>query len=89
MSQIRVTVSEQISALTFPSPSDSCDDSEPPGNDSSLSEVLERSILSGDYISMSPFEQAKRLRTRKPLKVMPMVTSQSKRHLTDHVIRVL
>ena len=50
MSQIRVTVSEQISALTFPSPSDSCDDSEPPGNDSSLSEVLERSILSGDYI---------------------------------------
>ena len=89
MSQIRVTVSDQISALTFLSPSDSCDNSEPPENDSSLSEVLERSILSGDYISMSPFEQAKRLRTRKPLKVIPKVTSQSKRHLTDHVIRVL
>ena len=89
ISQIRVTVSDQISALTFLSPSDSCDISEPPENDSSLSEVLERSILSGDYISMSSFEQAKRLRTRKPLKVMPMVTSQSKCHLTDHVIRVL
>lgn len=80
MSQIRVTVSDQISALTFLSPSDSCDISKPPENDSSLSEVLERSILSGDYISMSSFEQAKRLRTRKPLKVMPMVTSQSKCH---------
>ena len=50
MSQIRVTVSDQISALTFLSPSDSCDNSEPSENDSSLSEVLERSILSGDYI---------------------------------------
>ena len=71
MSQIRVTVGDQISALTFLSPSDSCDNSEPPENDSSLSEVLERSILSGNYIQMSSFEQAKRLRTRKPLKVSP------------------
>ena len=50
MSQTWVTVSDQISTLTFLSPSDSCDISEPPGNDSSLSEVLDRSILSGNYI---------------------------------------
>ena len=88
MSQTFVTVSDQISTLTFLSPSDSCGISEPPGNDSSLSEALDRSILSGNYISMSSFEQAKRLRTHKLLKVIPMVTSQSKRHLTAHVIRM-
>ena len=48
MSQIRVTVSDQMSALTFLSPSDSCNNFKPPESDSLLSEVLERSILSGD-----------------------------------------
>ena len=42
-----MTVSDQISALTFLSPSDSCDNSEPPENDSSLSEVLAVRVKGG------------------------------------------